>query len=292
MAPRTLSRPGQALMLAMATALLAGCAAAPTSPASSQRREAVADLNQAIGQLASQAWACLDAPPVGWNAAGLAALAEHAGLWADHFTVEGVSAAPACVPQELALQTRRVATLGARLGATDSSDAAALVAMTRGLRVDLALGSDLMPPEVAGVLTAGPEVLSDLALAEDQAHFQLQYLAANTEPDPEEPDTDTAPLRQDLVALAALHAERAEVLGRALALADQADPRQAAYQINPTATVDAAAIQAEVARIEIALAYHYAALPFNTGAEDLVTWQLLQAHAWGASLNPFPFLQG
>jgi len=292
MAPLTAFHPRQVLGLVLAATLLAGCAAAPSTPASSQRREAVADLRDAIGQLASHVWACQDTPPDGWNAAGLEALAEHAGQWADHFTVEGVSAAPSCVPQELDLQTRRLATLSARLGATDSSDAAALVAMTRALRVDLALGLDLVPPEVAGVLTAGPEVLTDLALAEDQAHFLLQYLAANTEPDPEEPSTDLSTLRQDLVALAALHGERAEVLARALMPADQADPRQAAYQINPAATTDPVAIQAEVARIEMALAYHYAALPFNSGAEDLVTWQLLQAHTWGASLSPFPFLQG
>jgi len=167
--------------------------------------------------------------------------------------------------------------------------------MARALRVDLALARDpdqpLSSPEVAGVLTAADEALVDLTMAEDQARFLIEFMAANTEPDPEEGAGEAPTQRQILLTQAALHQGRAEALAEALRQAGLDDPRQVTYLINPEVALSPEAMAAEMARIELTLANHYAALPFSTGAEDLITWQILQAHAWGASLTAFPFVE-
>ncbi|MCL1898764.1 MAG: hypothetical protein FWG16_08105 [Micrococcales bacterium] len=294
--------------LALASAF-AGCTLAPTFDPGQPPPGLVENFSDAVMALAGQSEACAKAQPPGWTADGLVRLADHSSQWAERFGGDVTPEPTACFFDEFELQIQRVGTFGARLATSNWPDAEPLVAMIRALRVDLALangsevaagepnGADplMAQPEVAGVLSAESSELADLALAEDQAGYLLEYLAANTEPDPdqaEQPEAQPSELRHRLIDLAKLHRQRAKAIASALSRADQADPRQAAYLIDRQTGATKDAIATEVQRIELALASHYAALPYNTGADDLLTWQLLAAHQWGAEPTAFPFYQG
>jgi len=252
------------------------------------------DFALAVTALASQAEACNDDPPEGFNSAGLELLASHAAAWAEQLGQADLAGPASCDLDLLVLNCGRAGTLGLRLAASNTADAASLVAMQRALRVDLALTAGLgrmkagevpASPELTGLFGLDPELLTDLVLAEDQAGFLQEYLAANS---PLTAEGTESPERAKLVASAQLHRLRAASLTQGLARAEAPDPRQPAYQIerlNGDLTVALAA-----ARIELTLASHYTALPYDFGAEDLITWQLLVAHSWGAELPPWPFV--
>jgi hypothetical protein len=136
-----------------------------------------------------------------------------------------------------------------------------------------------------------PEVLADLALAEDQTGFLGVYLAANLplppasdEPPPAEP-SEAELRRAQLAAAAAFHAERGEALAR---LSEQADPRAPAYQLPDLQGADLSASWGVALR---ALASHYAAVPAGGATDPFVTWLLVEAFTWGAEPPALPFLE-
>jgi hypothetical protein len=170
--------------------------------------------------------------------------------------------------------------LSLRLAETDPADPVPL-AIWRALRACRAIGQDSVSltssPDLADLATLSAEELDDLALAEDQAGFIGEYLAALTQ---------VGELRDALTQAAALHRARASGLA---GMADSPDPRAVVYRLGEQ-PVDEATIRARWATAELALASHYAELPVTAQAEAFLCWQLAQAHAWGAELPDLPFL--
>ncbi|MDR2567326.1 MAG: hypothetical protein LBC97_14930 [Bifidobacteriaceae bacterium] len=276
----------------------AACAAVPppvAPPAATDRENLVA----ALADLGPAAAACAVSPPPNLTAAGLELLTRHAPEWLDALggvppsgasgsggeTSAGASFAPAasdtavgagCEPGLLDRDLGRVRALSVRLSGED----AVARAVARASGADEAILFDALaggqPPAAEDLATLDPEDLSDLALAEDQAGFVGEYLAAQS-PDPE--------LAARLEAAAALHSSRGQTLAD---LGGGPDPRQPAYQLGaPPAGPDA--IRERWAAVELALASHYAALP-DGAADPLLTWQLVEAATWGAELPALPFL--
>jgi hypothetical protein len=156
------------------------------------------------------------------------------------------------------------------------------LAIARAAAVAEAIGRDslaeLAEPDCADLADLVPETLDALALAEDQAGFLGEYLAAFFEAGSAE--------RQAIAAAAAAHRLRAESL---VTLSDSPDPRAVAYALGAP-PADAAAASARWATVELTLARHYAqiGLELGGGAEPTIRWQLVQAHRWGAELPALP----
>jgi hypothetical protein len=255
-------------------------------------------LAQEAGNLANLAGACAAAPPPGYSSAGLERLAAHAATWAETLG-DGRLGAPSggvpgasgpsgpsgsasgeagCDAADLDRAARRTQTEAARL-ARDSGRGAAL---NWALAADLALTAgpnDLEDPGVGGLLLTAGDTLANLVLAEDQAGFVEEFLAARAA----EPD------RAKLVAAAQTHRLRAESMAAQLARDDATDPRAAAYTLPKAETPES--IQQTAAQVEYALASQYATVPDQDAAAGLVRWQLLQAAGWGYDLPAWPFTE-
>ncbi|MDR2378997.1 MAG: hypothetical protein LBD70_06200 [Bifidobacteriaceae bacterium] len=277
-------------------ATLAACAATLPQPTPATESPAADSRNliAALAGLESMAAACAAAAPPEFEPTGLDLLAAHAPDWFERFAAAwgpaatGPGANPSnaeCQPATLRRDLTRTRALAVRLaGSGDAADDAASLAtaIARAAAADEAIlfgswaaGS---PPAAEDLAALDPALLTDLALAEDQAGFVGEHLAAQV---------SDAAVSAELAAAAALHRDRAEVL---VALSGQPDPRQAAYALGPP-TADPQAARERLAAAELALASHYAAAPGGSAAEPMLTWQLVQAASWGAKLPALPFLQ-
>jgi hypothetical protein len=272
-------RPLAALVAALS--LLAAC----SSP--SAKEQAVdadrAGLVEASQTIAAQAKACHGADQAaGLTPEGLELLGAHAPQWVKALDAPPGDPAEACDPDGLAHQLDLAQILSLRLWEAGDSPAV-MAAMGRALAVDVAAVHDLeVPdPEVADLQPSDAKQLEDLALAEDQAGFVDEFVAATTA------DAD---LRATVAGLASLHRGRADALALMAADAGGADPRQDAYVL-PATPRDAEETGAITAQAELALASHYAALPYPGGAEGFVTWELTQARNGGAEIPALPFLR-
>ncbi|MDR1634236.1 MAG: ferritin-like domain-containing protein [Bifidobacteriaceae bacterium] len=171
----------------------------------------------------------------------------------------------------------RVRAFAARLGGEDAVAAAIMRAAAADEAIVFAALDGADPPPAEDLARVDSAALSDLALAEDQAGFIGEHLAAQAA-DPE--------LADQLAAAAALHRSRGQILAD---LGAEPDPRQTAYQLGEP-TTDAGAAQDRWAAVELALASHYAALPAGGAADPMLTWELVAAAAWGAELPALPFI--
>ncbi|MDR2348269.1 MAG: hypothetical protein LBD90_06605 [Bifidobacteriaceae bacterium] len=277
------------LALALLT-LLGGCAqAAPPS----QTQAAAADLDNlraAAAWLGPEAAACAAAPPAGWSQAGLQLLAEQAPQWSAALEAEAQAktappsqakpAAGDCPLADLERDLARVETLSWRVAEARGDGGTVAVAIGRAARLAEAIGLGSLEgapaPETADLANLPAETLASLALAQDQAGFVGEQLAAQT---------GDAALRAELEAAAGRHRACGEEL---TAMAGGLDLRAVAYQLDAP-PADEAATRQRWAAVQLALASHYAALPISAGVEAWVHWQLGQAYAAGASLPALPF---
>ncbi|MDR1188433.1 MAG: hypothetical protein LBK95_13435 [Bifidobacteriaceae bacterium] len=276
------------IVIAVGAALLSVGACTVSPPVSAQTlasdRENLASAVAGLGPLAG---VCAASPPAGYSAAGLELLAAHGPDWSSALDALEPSAPVAATCDEAALRRDLARTRALAVRLAGAEDDLVTLAISRAAAADEALTFDSLagsaPPEVADLANLDPALASDLALAEDQAGFVAEYLAAQV------PD---AAVQARLVSSAALHRDRAErlvVMGRQ-ADPPQADPRQVAYQLGEPPT-DLDSTRARWATVELALASHYVALPMSSGTDLLVTWQLVEAASWGADLPALPFLK-
>jgi hypothetical protein len=271
------------VLAALAASLAAACTGAQP-PASQAAATDLANLVQASRLLGPEAAACAADPPAGWDGDGLVLLADAAPAWAAALDPDGGSEPPgadgACDWDAFRRDLGRVKALSLRVAET--ADGPAPAAVARAVQVAEAIGLGTLdgapPPELADLANSPPDVLSALALAEDQAGYLAEYLAARLE---------AGELRDTLTAAGQEHRARGDQL---VAMAGEPDPRAAAYALGDSPG-DEASARARWAAVELALASHYAQLPTDQpGTEPWVVWQLAQAHAWGADLPPLPFL--
>ncbi|MDR0365351.1 MAG: hypothetical protein LBH68_00740 [Bifidobacteriaceae bacterium] len=284
-------------------ALITGCTSA-VSPAAKPLD--LPDLRAAVAALTQLSAACVKAPPEGWSEPGLVLLSAHSPEWLAALPSPAADAAPpataspspaptagTCSVDRLVLEVNRVETLALRLATADPPDLAA-GAIWRAVTADQAIARsaafDSQPPPVADLADLPSEVLADLALAEDQAGFLGEYLAANL-PLPPATDESQGPQptavdtrRTDLAAAAAMHRDRGEELAR---MSGAADRRAPAYQLPDLEGTDLATRWGAGLR---ALASHYAAVPAGGASDPTLIWLLVQAHQWGAELPALPFL--
>ncbi|MDR2453899.1 MAG: hypothetical protein LBD51_05045 [Bifidobacteriaceae bacterium] len=175
----------------------------------------------------------------------------------------------------------RVEALAWRVAEAAGENAAVPIGIGRAAQLAQGIGLGTLAgagePEAADLANLPLDQLAQLALAEDQAGFLGEQLAALA--------ADQA-LGAELAAAAERHRRLAEQL---VAMAGGQDPRAPAYQLGQP-PADAAAARSRWAAIEMAVASHYAALPLSQGVEARVIWQLAQAHAWGAELPALPFV--
>lgn len=129
------------------------------------------------------------------------------------------------------------------------------------------------------------DVLTELAIAEDQARFAYETLAAQ----------EFGPRREDALDRASLHAERSDAFAAHL----EEDPRTPLYQLRDVNLLDPEARRALERTLETDLAWRYAALLDGASAED-AAWLLnasFDAHARamrtdGFSVADLPSLPG
>ncbi|MDR0625780.1 MAG: hypothetical protein LBG11_00740 [Bifidobacteriaceae bacterium] len=280
------------VLAATCLATLIGASTACSEEPSAAEQAAASDMENlaaALTTLGPRAASCSSAPPAGLSAEGLALLAAHAPAWSSavhaanpdlgaNGSADAVAASN-CEPAELRRGLARVRALSVRLAG--SSGDAVLVSLTRASAVDEVILFDTPVredlPTIEDLASLDAAQLADLALAEDQAGFVGEFLAANV------PDAD---LQEQLSAAAVLHRDRGQALAT-LAAGD--DPRRAAYQQGER-PADRQGAADRWGQVELALASHYAALPMSSGADRMVTWQLLEAASWGAPLPALPFL--
>ncbi|MDR3107451.1 MAG: hypothetical protein LBU05_04550 [Bifidobacteriaceae bacterium] len=304
---------GWLFVVAPAAALLTGLTACSATP--QPRRAAAltaadqAALSAALSSLGSLAAACAAAPPSEFTSAGLELLARHAPVWQSELAaltqlgLDGLSPvaadSPACDSDGLRRDLGRVRTLSLRLTEAESGDQigtetappsgveAVAGAVARAAAADEAILFDSLagaaPPAVEDLATLGSAQLADLALAEDQAGFVGEFLAARVN----QAWAESEELRAALSTAAALHRVRGQAL--ASMAGDGHDSRQGAYRLEEAPT-DADAARARWAAAELALASHYAALPGPNATDQMLTWQLVEAAAWGADIPALPFL--
>ncbi|MDR1798333.1 MAG: hypothetical protein LBR19_00385 [Bifidobacteriaceae bacterium] len=301
--PATTCRPAWRAAAGLVTAGLAvfavaGCSVRLPGPVEGQREWDPALLADVMAQAAAQASACVEAGGGDrFTAEGLAYLADHLPQWAQALgaaeaTDGSATASPRqvvdCSPGALIDgldRLRGLLEMGEDMGAFDGFN---LSLVKRALALDWQLAAtgpvtqDLdQAPGIDDLSNLDVAALTDLALAEDQAGFVDEYLAAQAV-NPE--------LRASVVELAAWHRERAAGLALMAVRAGGVDPRQGAYTL-PDAPADDAAVSEAIGQTEITVAIHYAALPYPSPAEATITWELLYAHTWGLELPAFPLAE-
>jgi hypothetical protein len=290
-----------ALGLAAALALGGSLTLAGCSPTNAELKGDPTDptvLARTLGQLGTQAGACADpaaAAAQGLDPGGLSLFVEHAPVWVAALgadttaTADAAASVATCDREDMARTLLLAQMLATAAIAADPPHAATPLALVRALRLDWEL---TVNPEQAGA--AGVDALSlqltdaehlqDLAAAEDQLGFAAEAWTARA---------TAVELRERLAASAAEHRRRAEVFATAALAAGGQDPRRGTYAIDLTVDNDDA-ITLAAATSELALASHYAALPYvgPGAAEDALRHQLLAARSWGAGLDALPFITG
>lgn len=166
-------------------------------------------------------------------------------------------------------------------------------------KLALASGSevaDLNPAEFPATISVPESTRDSLILAEDQLGYLYEFLAARSGIPPQDASDEVvasaAALRAQLLALSAVHTQRAEQWAAAGNISNTvADPREATYAL-PTDVDEASIQQADALLADLVTIY--ALYAFQTSADQrevaLDLWLLvsLEAARTGSELGAFP----